>query len=87
MRVYVSRIVFLMMLLGSMLLLGTGPVAAHCVQTSAGLVSLAPGHFASAHGHATAIASSGQLLELDDCVPPFLNDAAPHNNPPEGVPR
>jgi hypothetical protein len=87
MRAYVSRLVFLMMLVGSMLLLGAGPVAAHCVQTSAGLVSLAPGHFASAHGHTTAIASSGILMELDDCVEPFLNDAAPSNNPPPGTPR
>jgi hypothetical protein len=87
MRAYVSRLVFLMMLLGSMMLLGAGPVAAHCVQTSAGLVSLAPGHFASAHGHTTAIASSGILMELNDCVAPFLNDEAPHENPPAGVPR
>ena len=68
MRAYVSRLVFLMVLIGSMLLLGAGPVAAHCVQTSAGLVDLSPGHFASAHGHTTAIASSGILMELGDCA-------------------
>jgi hypothetical protein len=87
MRAYISRLVFLMLLIGSMLLLGAGPVAAHCVQTSAGLVDLSPGHFASAHGHTTAIASSGTLMELDDCVEPFVNDPAPSNNPPAGTPR
>ena len=81
MRAYVSRLVLLIMLVSSMLLLGAGSVAAHCVQTTAGLVSLAPGHLASAHGHTTAIASSGTLLELEDCGEPFLNDEAPHNNP------
>jgi hypothetical protein len=81
MRAYVSRLVLLMMLVSSMLLLGAGSVAAHCVQTTAGLVTLAPGHLASAHGHTTAIASSGTLLEFDDCVEPFLNDEAPINNP------
>ena len=85
MRAYVSRLVLLMMLVGSMLLLGAGPVAAHCVQTPAGLVTLSPGHLASAHGHTTAIASSGILLELGDCVEPFLNPA-PSNNPPPGTP-
>ena len=76
-----------MMLVGSMLLLGAGPVAAHCVETRAGLVDLSPGHFASAHGHTTAIARSGILLERGDCVEPFVNDAAPSNNPPPGTPR
>jgi hypothetical protein len=87
MRAYVSRLVLLMMLVGSMLILGAGSVAAHCVQTSAGLVDLSPGHFASAHGHTTAIASSGKLLELGECVGPFVNDPAPSNNPPPGTPR
>jgi hypothetical protein len=81
MRAYVSRLVFLMMLVGSMLLLGAGPVAAHCVQTPAGLVDLSPGHLAAAHGHTQAIASSGILMELTDCTRPvidgYLNDPAP----------
>jgi hypothetical protein len=86
MRAYVSRLIFLMMLVGSMLLLGAGPVAAHCVQTPGGIVDLSPGHFASAHGHTTAIASSGILMELAACVGPFVNDPAPSNNPPPGTP-
>ena len=80
MRAYVSRLVALLMLLGSMLLIGAGPVAAHCVQTSAGLVDLSPGHVAALHGHTTGIANSGRLLEFEDCARPlggYLNDPAP----------
>ena len=80
MRAYVSRLVVLLMLLGSMLVMGAGPVAAHCVQTPAGLVDLSPGHFAAAFGHTTGIANSGKLLELADCVRPsegYVNDPAP----------
>jgi hypothetical protein len=80
MRAFVSRIVLLMMLVGSMLLLGAGPVAAHCVQTSAGLVDLSPGHLAAAHGHTQGIIHSGILMELTECTRPadgYLNDPAP----------
>jgi hypothetical protein len=80
MRAYVSRLVVLLMLLGSMLVMGAGPVAAHCVQTPAGLVDLSPGHFAAAFGHTTGIANSGKLLELANCVRPadgYVNDPAP----------
>jgi hypothetical protein len=82
MRAYVSRLVLLMLLLGSMLLLGASPVAAHCVQTDAGLVTLRAGHFAALHGHLTGIANSGQLLSV--CTEPFLNPNAPDANP--GIP-
>ena len=80
MRTYVSRLVVLMMLVGSMLMLSAGSVAAHCVQTPAGLVDLSPGHFAAAFGHTTGIANSGKLLELANCVRPsggYVNDPAP----------
>jgi hypothetical protein len=80
MRAYVSRLVMLLMLLGSMLLLGAGPVAAHCVQTPAGLVDLSPGHFAAAFGHTTGITHSGILMELANCARPsggYVNDPAP----------
>ena len=80
MRAFVSRLVILMMLVGSMLILGAGSVAAHCVQTPAGLVDLSPGHLAALHGHTTGIANSGRLLELGDCGEPtdgYVNDPAP----------
>jgi hypothetical protein len=80
MRAYVSRLVLLLMLLGSMLLIGAGPVAAHCVQTSAGLVDLSPGHLAAAFGHTTGIANSEILLAVcpnPDSDFPFVNAPAP----------
>ena len=80
MRAYVSRLILLMMLVGSMLMLSAGSVAAHCVQTPAGLVDLSPGHLAAAFGHTTGIANSGKLLELASCVRPsdgYVNDPAP----------
>jgi hypothetical protein len=78
MRAYVSRLVLLMVLVGSMLLLGASSVAAHCVQTEPGLVHLFAGHLAARHGHETGIANSGTLLA--SCAEPlggFLNASAP----------
>ena len=81
MRAYVSRLVLLMMLVGSMLLIGAGSVAAHCLNTPAGMVDLSPGHLAAAHGHITAIDSSGILLAScphPDTIPtPYLNAVSP----------
>ncbi|MCA1569617.1 MAG: hypothetical protein LC798_04700 [Chloroflexi bacterium] len=81
MRIYLSRLVLLMMLVGSMLLLSAGSVAAHCVQTPVGHVDLAPGHFAAAGGHNSAILHSGGTVGLCDRTSPELNAAAPDNNP------
>jgi hypothetical protein len=80
MRAYMSKLILLVMLVGSMLIVGASPVAAHCVPTPAGLVDLSPGHLAAAFGHTTGIANSGKLLELAECVRPsggYLNDPAP----------
>jgi hypothetical protein len=68
------------MLVGSMLMLSAGSVAAHCVQTPAGLVDLSPGHLAALHGHLTGIANSETLLA--NCPDPysdfpFVNAPAP----------
>jgi hypothetical protein len=80
MRAYVSRLILLIMLVGSMLMLSAGSVAAHCVQTPAGLVDLSPGHFAAAFGHTTGIANSGKLLAVcpnPNSDFPFVNAPAP----------
>ena len=83
MRAYISRLILLMMLVGSMLMLSAGSVAAHCVQNPAGLVDLSPGHLAALHGHTTGIANSEKLLAV--CPDPhsefeFVNDPAPPGN-------
>jgi hypothetical protein len=79
MRTYVSRLVLLITVVGSMLMLAAGPVAAHCVSTPAGMVDLSPGHLAAAHGHITAIDSSGILLATcpNPETFPYINAAAP----------
>lgn len=81
MRTFVSRLVLLIMLVGSMLMLSVGSVAAHCVQTPVGWVDLAPGHFAAAGGHQSAIDHSGGAVGLCDRTGTELNGAAPDNNP------
>ena len=82
MRALLSRLVLVLVLVSSMLILGAGSVAAHCVQTPGGWVDLSPGHLAAAHGHNTAIAQSGGTV--GGC--PFvtgdeLNPNAPSDNP------
>ena len=81
MRIFVSRLVLLMVLVGSMLMLSVGSVAAHCVQTPVGWVDLAPGHFAAAGGHQSAIDHSGGAVGVCDRTGTELNAAAPDNNP------
>ena len=83
MRAYVSRLVLLMMLVGSMLILGAGSVAAHCVQTPAGWVDLNPGHPNAAHGHNTAIAQSGGTV--GGC--PTVTGDELNPNAPDGATR
>ena len=80
MRDFISRLVLLMMLVGSMLMLSAGSVAAHCVQTPVGWADLAPGHFAAAGGHQSAIDHSGGAVGCDR-TGTELNGAAPDNNP------
>jgi hypothetical protein len=46
----------LVLALATALLLTASPPAAHCVQTPVGFADLAPGHFAAAGGHESAIA-------------------------------
>ena len=62
------------------LLASAAPVAAHCVQTPVGWADLAPGHFAAAGGHQSAIDHSGGAVGAP-CVGRELNAAAPDNNP------
>ena len=82
MRTYISRLVLLMMLVGSMLILSAAPVAAHCVQTPVGWVDMSPGHFAAAGGHNTAILHSGGTVGGCPTVTgPELNPNAPSDNP------
>ena len=82
MRIFVSKLVLLMMLVGSMLMLSAGSVAAHCVQTPVGWVDLSPGHFAAAGGHNSAIAHSGGTVGGCPTVTgPELNPRAPSDNP------
>ena len=68
----------------TLLTLAAGPVGAHQVQTPVGCVSLAPGHFAAAGGHETAIAHSGGAVAFCETPTPILNPNAPADNP--GVP-
>jgi hypothetical protein len=74
----VRRLLMIVVLLASLLALGVAPASAHCVETSQGIVHLFAGHLAAAHGHETAIASSGTLLQLEAClVDEHVNDRAP----------
>jgi hypothetical protein len=76
------RLVLLAVLVGTMLMLAAaGPVAAHCVQTPTGWVDLAPGHFAAAGGHQSAIDHSGGTVGVCDRTGTELNGSAPDNNP------
>ena len=79
MRTFVSRLVALAVLVGSMLMISAGSVAGHCLTTPAGMVDLSPGHLAAAHGHVTAINSSGILLATcpDPETFPYINAASP----------
>jgi hypothetical protein len=63
------------------LLLTASPAAAHCVQTPIGFADLAPGHFAAAGGHETAIAHSGGVVG-PPCSGDELNATARDNNTP-----
>ena len=83
MRTMISRLVLMVILLGSLLMLAAAPAAAHCIDNPAGWVTLAPGHFAAAGGHQSGIDHSGGTLLQDCTVLPGdpLNVAAPPNNP------
>jgi len=82
MRTYVSRLVLLVILLGSLLVLAAAPASAHCVQTPAGWVDMSPGHFAAAGGHESAIEHSGGTVGGCPFVTgPELNEMAPSDNP------
>jgi hypothetical protein len=82
----VKRLVVLVAMLSTLLALGVSPAAAHCVQTPVGFADLAPGHFAAAGGHNTAIANSGGTVGTCNRTTTELNAAAPDDNPPPGVP-
>jgi hypothetical protein len=62
------------------LVVSTSPAAAHCVQTPVGWADLAPGHFAAAGGHNSAIEHSGGAVGAP-CMGKELNAKAPDNNP------
>jgi hypothetical protein len=82
MRSMLARLVLVMVLLGSLLILGAASVSAHCVQTPAGWVDLSPGHFAAAGGHNSAIEHSGGTVGGCPFVTgPELNSMAPSENP------
>ena len=81
MRTQLHRLVLLVVLVGTMLMFGAGQVAAHCVQTPVGWVDLAPGHFAAAGGHQSAIDHSSGTVGLCDRTDTELNNTAPDNNP------
>ena len=66
--------------LATVLLFTAGPAPAHCVQTPAGYADLAPGHFAAAGGHESAIQHSGGVVG-PPCSGTELNPTAPDNNP------
>ena len=66
--------------LATALLLMASPAAAHCVQTPVGYADLAPGHFAAAGGHESAITHSGGVVG-PPCSGTELNATAPDNNP------
>jgi hypothetical protein len=74
------RILALCFTLSGALLISASPAAAHCVQTPIGFADLAPGHFAAAGGHETAIAHSGGVIG-PPCTGPELNVRARDNNP------
>jgi hypothetical protein len=65
---------------GGALVSTAGPATAHCVQTPVGYADLAPGHFAAAGGHASAIEHSGGAVGAP-CAGAELNANAPDNNP------
>lgn len=67
-------------LVAGALLVPASPAAAHCVQTPVGYADLAPGHFAAAGGHQSAIDHSGGAVG-GPCVGEELNSRAPDNNP------
>ena len=66
-------------LVGALLVSAT-PAAAHCVQTPVGFADLAPGHFAAAGGHQSAIDHTPGVVG-PPCTGPELNARAPDNNP------
>jgi hypothetical protein len=70
----------LVLALTTALLVTASPAAAHCVNTPVGFADLAPGHFAAAGGHESAIAHSGGVVG-PPCSGDELNKAAPDNNP------
>jgi hypothetical protein len=74
------RVLGSLVLLVGALVVSASPAAAHCVQTPVGWADLAPGHFAAAGGHESAIAHSGGAVGAP-CVGTELNANAPDNNP------
>jgi hypothetical protein len=77
----VVRLILFLALIGTLLMLAVSPVAAHCVQTPVGWADLAPGHFAAAGGHQSAIDHSGGAVGVCDRSTTELNATAPDNNP------
>jgi hypothetical protein len=78
-----KRLVLLLTLVAvfvTALLVTASPAAAHCVQTPVGFADLAPGHFAAAGGHESAIAHAGGVVG-PPCSGTELNARAPDNNP------
>jgi hypothetical protein len=75
-------VLFLMVVcaVATTLLVAASPAGAHCVQTPVGYADLAPGHFAAAGGHESAIENSGGVVG-PPCSGTELNDEAPDNNP------
>jgi hypothetical protein len=70
----------LVLTLATVLLVTASPAAAHCVQTPVGFADLAPGHFAAAGGHESAIAHTPGVVG-PPCTGTELNAAARDNNP------
>jgi hypothetical protein len=64
----------------TVLLFAAGPANAHCVETPVGYADLAPGHFAAAGGHESAILHSDGVVG-PPCSGTELNPMAPDDNP------
>jgi hypothetical protein len=74
------RILILSSAVAATAAVGASPAAAHCVQTPVGFADLAPGHFAAAGGHQSAIDHTPGVVG-PPCSGTELNAKARDNNP------